>query len=694
MLRWLLPCLLVASCAVNNNYHVGPPERPSGGYLRPSTIVSRYAQLWNTMAPHADSHRALFQPAFSTRERAAVWVALPRELLRASPERIRREIRRWRLQIDGARIPLADEDIEISAHGTATLRFDLSIGHAVPSAVVTIDDGEDEHEVTLRFAPEDDAEFSFLAYSCNGPFGMDRPRVYPDGSSRGNDEFGVLATHVNSFNLLRERVSGGIRLMKPDGEEAPSPSFAVAMGDQIYVDADAEEDIEESLSLFHGSRSEISSVDLRRSEYNQRLLADIYRFHFSVPPLADAMSRLPVAMVWDDHEIRDGWGSQGDEDDPLWQQYFRDAQAVYGSYQLARNPQTETGKLVEFDWGTRTHVFMLDQRTHKTTERMMRPQDYVQLKTWFDRHASDEPQLFVLVSPIPLSSWTLGDILVGATGAGVSDDLRDRLDEHPSDQQQLMDTLVDYFSTHTRDRLLVLSGDLHRSAVIFLRMCEPGMECETDYTDERDGVLDFGWEIISSGIANDRHNNGFLSQMLVDSSENTGIGGTYGSDEGNQHTIVARARGGIANSPSFAEINVTMRDGWPQPSVVFYPSAWITGLSSTVLANDYRVLRGEAGVRTTDVWSNLIEESSDPGTRPAAQLGWVELPWNATAPRYSLRRNGEDVIDCIQYFSTACVSPMAGENTTDRWAGSPYPTGEEPARHDCGPAIPQCASLR
>ena len=65
----------------------------------------------------------------------------------------------------------------------------------------------------------------------------------------------------------------------------------------------------------------------------------MYRAHWSFPPLQRMMCSIPHLCMWDDHEIRDGWGSE-DQDfaggNPL---VFEVAREVAEEYILAGGPR-------------------------------------------------------------------------------------------------------------------------------------------------------------------------------------------------------------------------------------------------------------------------------------------------------------------------------------------------------------------
>ena len=123
-----------------------------------------------------------------------------------------------------------------------------------------------------------------------------------------------------------------------DFVDASQPSFVVMMGDQVYVDEDPPGAFDD---LFHSD-----------SATRRRVMAEKYRLNWSRDPVRRVLANVPTYMVWDDHEIRDGWGSLA-SDSPTMAAlhargaaifrnstaYFEDARDVYWHFQGCRNPR-------------------------------------------------------------------------------------------------------------------------------------------------------------------------------------------------------------------------------------------------------------------------------------------------------------------------------------------------------------------
>jgi hypothetical protein len=119
--------------------------------------------------------------------------------------------------------------------------------------------------------------------------------------------------------------------------EDSQPRFLVMMGDQVYIDDDEPDIFDEHF----GSRPEV----------RREALAEKYRLNWSREPVRQVLANIPTYMIWDDHEIRDGWGSfapdsptlrdlypRGAEIYARYNKYFEDTRDVYWHFQGCHNP--------------------------------------------------------------------------------------------------------------------------------------------------------------------------------------------------------------------------------------------------------------------------------------------------------------------------------------------------------------------
>jgi hypothetical protein len=246
----------------------------------------------------------------------------------------------------------------------------------------------------------------------------------------------------------------------------------------------------------------------------------LYRLSLGLPAMDAAFANMPSVMMWDDHDIRDGWGSQGDESHPEWREYYRHARDAFVAFQGARNPNFETivnarhwdqprpavaiddaagfeERQVEemdftFDRGLAT-FFVADARSAKSRDPQLRGRQFERIEEWLSNpQRRDRPTVFVFAFPVPVAA-NPGRIVEVAKKVRSSDqdDAHDRI--HPEDRARLLELFARHFAAQPRHTLVIISGDVHYSGLQSIR--QGGKDGRT-----------YGYEVISSGLAQTEYN--------------------------------------------------------------------------------------------------------------------------------------------------------------------------------------------
>jgi alkaline phosphatase D len=201
-------------------------------------------------------------------------------------------------------------------------------------------------------------------------------------------------------------------------------------------------------------------------------------------------------MIWDDHEIGDGWGSfilegsdtEIDERFPRrrekglrradcleLQGRMREAAVqVYKEYQHSHNPATgASGEMFDYHFTAQGAAFyVLDGRGYRDINRRSRrilgTAQFNRFRAWLEGLDPDETPFLFVVSAVPLLHMmpvlVNADDSVLADIADLQDDLRDAWEneKHDSERKALVRAL---FAAAGRGiRICILSGDVHTSA--------------------------------------------------------------------------------------------------------------------------------------------------------------------------------------------------------------------------------------
>jgi len=285
-------------------------------------------------------------------------------------------------------------------------------------------------------------------------------------------------------------------------------AFCIGGGDQVYIDTNDKEDmysIWEWLSQYKNKIIAAYSNDdgLETDKlvaYFAKIYRGYYRIYWNFFHLKKVYAQFPQYMIWDDHEIMDGWGSytkaerkkllnkffQADDEatnDRLIELMFVAAKQVYQEYQHSHNPNTNTNltpamvideaKNGDCQWDyhfcqNNVAFYVLDMRGHHDYERrdeglaLLGQAQMARIKDWLA--SLDDIKAVFFVSPVPILHWN-GFVMSMDIG-GQKDDLRDEWD-HSSNWQErntLLDLVMNY-SSNSNNPVTFLSGDVHSASV-------------------------------------------------------------------------------------------------------------------------------------------------------------------------------------------------------------------------------------
>ena len=277
------------------------------------------------------------------------------------------------------------------------------------------------------------------------------------------------------------------------GQVEDEVEVVIAGGDQVYADGVPTLDI---WKLLNRSMRREGDRLLPDEEDMLSWYRDIYRGYWGFDGVQRVFDRYPTYMVWDDHEIADGWGSRhlGDDgpDDGLAQmlpdledrglsredgrflvqRMFGAAVRAYEEYQHSHNPGTAPGV---WDYSFRrggAAFYVLDGRGNRDvgrdTNRILGSAQLARLEEWAAALDPDETPFVFVTTAVPLLHARAA--LVGADRRKVmealdfGDDLRDAWEHglHDAERRALLEVL---FGLASRGhRVAVLSGDVHVSA--------------------------------------------------------------------------------------------------------------------------------------------------------------------------------------------------------------------------------------
>ncbi|MBO0903987.1 alkaline phosphatase D family protein [Jiella sonneratiae] len=259
-------------------------------------------------------------------------------------------------------------------------------------------------------------------------------------------------------------------------ENAAAP-FALLLqgGDQLYADdvLHCHPTVERWAAM---PKTERGAVELTPevAEALRRFYFERYLVTYSRPAFASLAASVPSIMMWDDHDIVDGWGSHPPEmlDSPVGRAMFAAAREMFLVFQMAVSPGETSPNGFDAtgaNLGTAVRypglsVISPDLRSERRLERVMGESGWRVLETAF---ATTPPQdRILMMSSVPALgprlSWAefVADVLPGSSE--YEDDLRDQWQSrtHRAEWRRFLSLLAGWQESG-KGALTVLSGEIH-----------------------------------------------------------------------------------------------------------------------------------------------------------------------------------------------------------------------------------------
>mmetsp|Transcript_20140 Transcript_20140/g.30284 ORF Transcript_20140/g.30284 Transcript_20140/m.30284 type:complete len:568 (-) Transcript_20140:232-1935(-) len=284
-------------------------------------------------------------------------------------------------------------------------------------------------------------------------------------------------------------------------KEGGDIDLTIGMGDQMYVDCNEVN----FTNLWFWLKSHLPALKAKFSneteddednlqQFLTRLMHQYYLVYWNVPSMKAVLGNTPAYMMWDDHEISDGWGSftfdehcqhlncLDDFSKQVVKCMYLAAATAYNEFQHSHNPyrekftgQEEDLKSYAFDYqfrrGAEYDFFVLDMRGHhdstKSHDRLLGQDQMDRFEAWLQQGISPSAKTAIVVSPVPVIHWShFVSKVLPKVQAQYVDDLMDGW-EHPTNHEARNKLLDDLLAKSHELELpfVVLSGDVHCPSV-------------------------------------------------------------------------------------------------------------------------------------------------------------------------------------------------------------------------------------
>jgi hypothetical protein len=350
-----------------------------------------------------------------------------------------------------------------------------------------------------EFAAKLKAEESTLRYEVAGksydvalPAKGIAPRMFYS-SCNGFSSLKAMKS-VNEKNAMWSRL---------EREHATKPHHLLLMGgDQVYADS-----MWETVATMK-AWSALTFDKGNAAPCTEKMTADLEKFYFelycerwSQPEVASILARIPTLMMWDDHDIIDGWGSYPEkrQNCAVYQGMFAIARKAFAVFQRHLPEAVQTGPLgFGYTWMHqigRLAIVGLDMRSERKADRVMSQEHWDAVYGWMSA-LKDVDHLLVMSSiPVVYPGFDVVERLLGFIPGQqeLEDDLRDHWNSRPhkGERLRLIHRLMDLAVDKQKIRSTLLSGDVHVAA---LGVLESSREVQGD------GRMPVVNQLISSAI--------------------------------------------------------------------------------------------------------------------------------------------------------------------------------------------------
>lgn len=285
----------------------------------------------------------------------------------------------------------------------------------------------------------------------------------------------------NGFSLLKDmkKVEDKNFLWKDMAQKhSQGPYHILTMGgDQVYADQiwEAVPSIKKWAQKSRSKRITAPFTITMKKEVDD-FYFKLYCERWSQPEVQKMFSSVPTIMMWDDHDIFDGWGShlEAEQASPVFQGIFDSAKRHFNCFQqqlsAAERHPFSLGTPQSFSTGFvvgKLALLVLDMRSERTNNQVLSAETWKSLYQWMDTLPETAQHVYILSSiPVVHPDFGLIEGLLGVFPGQqeLEDDLRDHWHSrgHRAERLRLIHRLLVLSEKH---RVTILSGDVHVAAL-------------------------------------------------------------------------------------------------------------------------------------------------------------------------------------------------------------------------------------
>lgn len=317
--------------------------------------------------------------------------------------------------------------------------------------------------------------------------GRDHWQLYSPG--RG-EESKVVYTSCNGFSSLdlMHKTQKPFRLWKKmaKAHQTEPVSLLLMGGDQLYADSIWTEvaELRKWNGLSHKKKIARKASKTLQSQVD-RFYDRLYQDRWSNEYMSLMLASVPSVMMWDDHDIFDGWGSfpKALQSCDVFQLIFKTAKRYFELFQIRSRENVSLLKPDASHYASAFrfrdyHILTLDNRTERSLKQVMgRDTQWPLLNGYLDNLDEDGHLLVLSAVPVVYRDFSFAEGVLDATPweEELTDDLKDhwRSKEHQGERARLIHRLLDSVKrradVNSESKTVILSGDVHLGCIGVIR---------------------------------------------------------------------------------------------------------------------------------------------------------------------------------------------------------------------------------
>jgi len=291
-----------------------------------------------------------------------------------------------------------------------------------------------------------------------------------------------LARDTNEPYALWDRLAG--QQQKRMAREGNDPPFSLLLmgGDQVYADEIWETRRCPELQRWNelnSKKQNAARVTVAMESEIEAFYAWLYVDRWKDEQMSLVFASIPSVMMWDDHDIFDGWGSYPEERQacPVFQKVFEQAARAFDIFQLRCSPRNRLNpsashRTLRLRFGE-YHLLALDNRSERTLKQIMSEPHWQDVKGWLAKLGRTPVRNLLIMTGLPVvyRSFATVEKLFENTPwhEELEDDVQDHWSTtgHQAERMRLVMVLLNFLAEPARReaKAVLLSGDVHVGAL-------------------------------------------------------------------------------------------------------------------------------------------------------------------------------------------------------------------------------------